>query len=401
MADRRAHVVVAGNIVLDIIPRLGPRGRGMKALFVPGRAALVGPATMALGGAVVNTGLALHRLGLPVRLLGKIGDDLFGRAVLERLREYGPALVDTVIVAQGAHSSYTVVINPPGEDRFFLHYPGANDAFGADEVSDEALAGAGLFHFGYPPAMRRMYADGGRELEALYRRVKARGLATSLDMALPDPESDAGRVAWLPLLARVLPCVDLFLPSLAETLFALDRGRFERMERGGGPAEAIVQADGALLGELAERLLELGVAVVGLKLGDQGLYVRTTKAAGRLSPLESAGLQEPGGWRGRELLAPCFQVDVAGTTGAGDCTIAGFLAGLLGGCSLEAAMTAAVAVGACSVERADATRHMPTWAAVQARVRSGWARRPVALPLPGWRWQAEKAIWVGPHDADF
>ncbi|UCC62328.1 MAG: carbohydrate kinase family protein, partial [Anaerolineae bacterium] len=209
------------------------------------------------------------------------------------------------------------------------------------------------------------------------------------------------RVAWLPLLARVLPCVDLFLPSLAETLFALDRGRFERMEQGAGPAEVIAQADGALLGELAERLLGLGVAVVGLKLGDQGLYVRTTKDPARLSPLESVGLREPRGWQGRELLAPCFQVDVAGTTGAGDCTIAGFLAGLLGGCPLEEAMTAAVAVGACSVERADATRHMPPWSAVQARVRSGWARRPVALPLPGWRWQAEKAIWMGPHDADF
>ena len=398
MPDCRPRVVVVGNIVLDIIPQIGPRGTEAKTLFVPGKAVSVGPATLALGGAVPNTGLALHRLGLPVRLVGKIGDDLFGRVILDRLREYDPALTDGVIVAEREHSSYTVVINPPGEDRFFLHYTGANDAFGADDVAEEQLAQAELFHFGYPPAMRRMYADGGQELETLFRRAKARGLTTSLDMALPDPESEAVQAPWSTLLARALPYVDLLLPSLAETVLMLDPERFKRMSQEAGPTGVIAQADGALLGELSDWLLGLGVAVVGLKLGDQGLYVRTTDDANRLTSL-GKGLQEPGGWQGRELLVPCFQVDVVGTTGAGDCTVAGFLAGLLQGLPLEDAMTSAVAVGACSVEEADAKRHMPSWSAVRARIRSGWARRPVALLLPGWRWDAEKAIWIGPHDA--
>jgi sugar/nucleoside kinase (ribokinase family) len=398
MPDRHPEVVVAGNIVLDIIPQFSPRRTEATALFVPGKAVSVGPATLALGGAVPNTGLTLHRLGLPVRLVGKIGDDLFGRLILDRLREYGPALTDGVIVAEGKHSSYTVVINPPSEDRFFLHYPGANDAFGADDAAEEQFFGAELFHFGYPPAMRRMYADGGRELEKLLRRAKARGLTTSLDMALPDPESEAGQAPWATLLARALPYVDLFLPSLAETVFMLDPKRFKRMGQEAGPTGVIAQADGALLGELSDRLLGLGVAVVGLKLGDQGLYVRTTHDAARWSAL-GRGFQEPRGWRGRELVAPCFQVDVLGTTGAGDCTVAGFLAGLLQGLPLEEAMTSAVAVGACSVEETDAKRHMPSWSAVRARIRSGWARRPVELSLPGWHWHPEKVIWIGPHDA--
>jgi len=38
---------------------------------------------------------------------------------------------------------------------------------------------------------------------------------------------------------------------------------------------------------------------------------------------------DPEAWAGVELWAPCFKVAVAGTTGSGDATIAGFLAGLL------------------------------------------------------------------------
>ena len=79
--------------------------------------------------------------------------------------------------------------------------------------------------------------------------------------------------------------------------------------------------------------------------------------------------------------APCFQVPVVGTTGAGDCTIAGFLAGLTKGLALEDATTAAVAVGAFNVESADATSGIPAWSAVEARMHSGAARRATTLGI--------------------
>jgi len=41
--------------------------------------------------------------------------------------------------------------------------------------------------------------------------------------------------------------------------------------------------------------------------------------------------EEPVICGGREILAPCFEVDVAGTTGSGDCAVAGLLASLLRG----------------------------------------------------------------------
>jgi sugar/nucleoside kinase (ribokinase family) len=272
----------------------------------------------------------------------------------------------------------------------FLHCPGVNDTFCAADVRDETLAGARLFHFGYPPIMRRMFADGGRELASLFRRVKARGLATSLDMTMVDPDSEAGRVDWRALLARVLPHVDVFLPSLEEILFMLDRARFEQLARKGGPAAIVAQADVALLRRLSGELLAMGATMVVLKLGDQGLYVRTTGNEQRLAAIgltvgsDRRARRTDGPavrpyfskeWLDREAHAPCFKVNVVGTTGSGDCTIAGFLAGLLRGLPLEDVMTAAVAVGACCCEKTDATSGVPSWSALQKRIRAGWGRR--------------------------
>ena len=106
----------------------------------------------------------------------------------------------------------------------------------------------------------------------------------------------------------------------------------------------------------------------------------------------------PSAWADRELLAPCFAVQVVGTTGSGDSTIAGFLAGMLTGQSPEQAVGSAVGVGACNVEAADATSGVPTWAAVQERIAAGWPRRRVDIPLPGWRVDRDTGLWRGSGD---
>jgi sugar/nucleoside kinase (ribokinase family) len=384
------QIVVAGHICVDIIPAFGDTYVPLEMLLRPGRLTDVGPALLATGGAVSNTGLALHRLGVPVKLMGKIGADLFGDAILGALRHYDPALADGMIVGADP-SSYTVVINPPGIDRIFLHCPGANDTFGAADVSLDQVIQARIFHFGYPPLMRRMYLDTGVELAKLMRAVHVRGVVTSLDMAQPDPDAAAGRVDWRTLLERVLPHVDIFVPSFDETLFMLDRARYAALHASGQ-----AMPDGALLRTISDQVLEMGAAIVGLKLGDQGLYLRTSADAGRMTALAGL-LRAPAAWRGRELLAPCFQATVAGTTGSGDCTIAGLLAALLAGLDAEQALLAALGVGACSVESPDATSGVPAWAAVQARMAAGWAHHPLALALPGWR-NDGGPLWHGPDD---
>ena len=357
-------------------------------LPAPGKVLTVGRAVISTGGAVSNTGQALHRLGFRTRLTAKVGDDLIGRSILEVVRHTDEALADGMVAVPGEAGSYTVVISPPGLDRSFLHCPGVNDTFGAEDIDYESLGEARLFHFGYPPVMRRMFTDGGDECARMFRRVKELGITTSLDMAMPDPGSEAGKVDWASFLERVLPHVDVFGPSAGETLFMLDRKRWETSP----------EVDGAMLSELSARLLEMGAAVVVLKLGDQGLYLRTTGAAERLRAMGRLAPEPREAWTGREILTPCFKVDVVGTTGAGDAAIAGFLGAMLKGLSPEDAATAAVAVGASCVEQPDATSGVPDWSVIEKRIRSGWERLPVTLTLPDWTRDTEHSLWFGPGD---
>lgn len=388
-------IIVAGHTCLDVIPTLPENYRSLSTLLMPGGLVNVGPMVLSTGGAVSNTGLALHRLGVPVRLMGKVGDDTFGRATLDVFRSYAPALAAGMLIAAGESSSYTLIFSSPGIDRTFLHYPGPNDTFCAADVPDDALTDACLFHFGYPTLMRRFYRDDGRELETLLRRVQAHGLVTSLDVSRPDPHAEAGKVDWPAWLARVLPQVDIFLPSVEESLLMVDPARYAALEENGA---VLSQVDGGLLSDLAGQLVGWGVAIAGLKLGSQGMYLRTTSAAARLCALaERLGL-DVRAWTNRELLAPAFSANLVGTTGAGDCAIAGFLTGLLHRLSPEAALTGAVAVGACNVEAADAVSGVPSWEAVQHRIQAGWEQRPVTLKLAGWGWDVGQRLWIGPQD---
>src|SRR5437660_11588346 len=124
------EVVVAGHICLDIIPTFV----GDSVVFAPGRLIEAGKAILATGGPVSNTGLALHKLGITTRLMGKVGDDLFGQAILQIIESYGSGLAGGMVTGPGEASSYSIIISPPGIDRTFIHAPGCNDTFGADAV---------------------------------------------------------------------------------------------------------------------------------------------------------------------------------------------------------------------------------------------------------------------------
>jgi sugar/nucleoside kinase (ribokinase family) len=384
-----AAIIVAGHCCLDIIPSFASTADGE---LHPGKLVDVGPAVLAPGGTVSNVGLSLSRLGVRTHMAGKIGDDHFGRILLALYAACDPALAHGMIVAPGEVTSYSVVISPPGSDRIFLHCSGANHTFSAADLLAQSFDGAAILHFGYPPLMRGMYRNGGADLVAILRQARWRGLFTSLDMALPDPASEAGQVDWRALLRRALPFVDAFLPSIEETLFMLDRARYDELRAQYGVAGVIAGVDEALLARLSDELLWWGARVVGLKLGDQGLYLRTAR------DLSEAPLLNPADWGNRELLVPCFQTEVAGTTGAGDATIAGLLTALCEGMTPEAAVRSAVAVGAYSVEHVDATSGVPTWGEAQRRLQTDWARRPVQFDLPGWQWDETTKVWYRPRE---
>jgi sugar/nucleoside kinase (ribokinase family) len=248
-----------------------------------------------------------------------------------------------------------------------------------------------LFHFGYPSIMQRMYQAEGAELVELFRRAKATGVTTSLDLTLPDPNTPAGRADWRTILGRTFPYVDLFLPSIEETLFTLYPDIFEQVTAN------LAQLTPTLLSKIGTDLLQMGPKIVLLKLGEQGLYLRTAGEAS-LAEIGRAGGKNLARWAEREMWVPAFQVTVAGTTGAGDSAIAGFLAALLRDLSPTEAVTIAAAVGACNVEAADALSGVRSWEETLERLEAGWPRRALNLDTPGWHFDENRQVWLGPHN---
>lgn len=364
-------IISAGHICIDITP-VFPTGRDygqLGELLVPGKLIHMDAADVHTGGSVANTGLALKKLGNEVELMGKIGSDAFGGMIRGILESHGAG---GLLVDEGSSTSYSVVLAVPGVDRIFLHNPGANDTFSNADIPDSALEDAALFHFGYPPIMRRMYENDGEELLAIFRRMKERGIATSLDLAAVDPDSEAGRADWAKILSRVLPYVDFFVPSFEELCFMLDRERYDRLAaKGGDMTEKLdIHAEAA---PLADRLMELGCRVVLIKCGVSGMYYRTADRAALEAVGSRLGL-DAALWADHEGHQPCFVPDVLRSgTGAGDTSIAAFLTAVLRGKAPERAVALACAEGACCVTAYDALGGLRPIEELEARIDSGWA----------------------------
>lgn len=389
-------VMVSGHLCLDILPDLGSSGQvSFAERFLPGRLVTAGPVTFSTGGAVSNTGLALAKLGVSTRLNGKVGDDPFGQIIRKIVASKGSSMDEGIIIDPAVASSYSIVINYPGVDRIFMHYSGANDNFQSSDVPYYLLDRARLFHFGYPPVMRSVFSNNGKELIEVFRRAKKTGVTTSMDMSLPDASSEAARLDWCSILRNTLPYVDIFIPSIEEILFLLRGEVYQELRRASLGSDILPLISPLLLSDLASELLTMGPKIVGLKLGDRGMYLRTSNRRD-IASIGRARPDDPEKWSIMEFWAPCFKVLVAGTTGAGDATTAGFLAGLLRDLPVEQTLTMAVAVGACSVEASDAVSGIRSWEETSQRITEGWERIPLNLSAPGWYFDRPSGLWRGP-----
>lgn len=357
---------------------------------------MIGPAALSTGGPVSNTGLALHKLGVPTQLMGKVGDDLFGQAIRQIVAAQDLQLERGMVTDTSASTSYIIIISYPGADRIFVHNAGANDTFCARDVNFDLVRDAALFHFGYPPVMQRMYADEGIGLAEILARAQSLGATTSLDLTLPDPTSPAGRANWKVVLERVLPYVDVFLPSIEEILYVLRRTEYDARRERAPRGNFLRLVTPELLSDVARQLIAMGAKIVGLKLGALGFYLRTASR----EVLRQMGRAQPtnlDAWSEREFWAPTFRVDVVGTTGSGDTTIAGFLAALLRDMEPADALTMAVVVGACNVEALDALSGLRTWDETRERIARDWTRNTLRLHAPGWTFDKAHRHWVGPY----
>jgi sugar/nucleoside kinase (ribokinase family) len=384
------RVVVAGHICLDMIPRFGgPEVASISELLRPGVLVNVEKMVFSTGGSVSNTGVALKLFGCEVSFAARVGDDIIGSLIIEELGRHGAT--GGIRVSRGEGSSYTIVLAAPGIDRIFLHCPGTNDTFVAADIDYCLLEDAKLFHFGYPPIMRRMFAAGGRELARVFRQAKERGVATSLDMAMPDPASESGRIDWREVYEKTLPYVDIFLPSIEEafcTLYPEKYPQLKNMESGKGFAELL---DPALYESIAREFLNLGCGMVALKAGPLGWYFKSSKTVSALGRL---GLADRSAWTSRELWCPAYLArDIASATGSGDASIAGFLAALLRGKSPEECLHLANCAGYHNLSGLDALSGLESWERMESDSSTLELSRLSFLEQTEWRYRCRQRIW--------
>ena len=363
-------IISAGHICLDITPVFheGKQVDQLSSLLIPGKLIQVEAADVHTGGSVANTGLALRLLGCDVSLLGKVGDDGFGLMIRNILARYGAG---GLLVDPESSTSYSVVLAVPGVDRIFLHSPGANDTFTGADIPDDVLEDAALFHFGYPPLMKQTWEHNGTELVSLFRRMKEKGIATSLDLAAVDPQSPAGRADWEKILANVLPWVDFFVPSFEELCWMLDRERYDRLASSGGDMTDGLDMEAEAL-PLTDRLLSMGCRIVVIKCGTSGMLLRT---AGKETVVSVGSRLElnADGWSDLLVFQPCFRADIVRSgTGAGDTSIAAFLAAVLSGRDPASCIALASAEGACCVTAYDALSGLKPLDELEERIRRGW-----------------------------
>lgn len=363
-------VICAGHICIDITPIFdGERTFGtVSELLEPGKLIHMNGVNVHTGGSVANTGLAMKILGNDVRLMGKVGDDAFGSIIRDILAQYGTG---GLLVEKGAVTSYSVVLAIPGVDRIFLHAPGANDSFSDADIPWDSLSGTALFHFGYPPLMKRMYENDGSALSSMFRHLKGMEIATSLDLAAIDPQSEAGQADWQSILRQTLPDVDFFVPSFEELCWILDRDTWERLNSRGGDMTASLDL-AKYAKPLAEKCIEMGCGAVLVKCGISGMYYKTS-GRDRVSRIGKNLGADVELWADREGIQLCFEAEIVrSATGSGDVSIAAYLSAVLAGESPERCAALAAAEGAASVTTYDALGGILSLEELKSRIDAGW-----------------------------
>jgi sugar/nucleoside kinase (ribokinase family) len=285
-----AEVLCAGLLVADV------SASPLEALPAPGALSLIDRYVTNVGGCAANTAADLCRLGRTASVMGKVGDDLFGKFVLNDLATKG---VETslVRVSKECRTSFTFMLNVSGQDRRYVHCLGANADFSLADIAFDALAGATVLYVG------GFYALPGLGVEALATllgEAKRRGVLTVVDVVIP-----AGSRVSVEDLRNVLPLTDLFLPNNDEARMLTGR------------SEPIEQAE--ILAAAAPQCTAV------ITLGRGGAVIR----------------------RGGEVWrAGAYPITAVDESGCGDAFDAGYIVGLLEGWPFERTVRFASAVGA-------------------------------------------------------
>jgi len=265
---------------------------------------LIDDATLTLGGSTAIFACGAARLGLRVALVGKVGDDEFGRFIVREMNTRG---VNTEGVATDPQvkTGLTVILSH-GNDRAMLTYSGSISALRFAEIDRALIARARHLHVASYFLLDALRPD----IPALFDLARVSGLTVSLDTNYDPTEK------WNSGLADALRRADVFLPNETE-LHAI-----------AGIADT----------EAALEWLASGGAMVAVKCGARGAMAR----------------------RGSERAsAQALVVDVVDTTGAGDTFDAGFIFGYLAGWELARALRLGCVCASLSTRAAGGTAAQP------------------------------------------
>jgi sugar/nucleoside kinase (ribokinase family) len=348
------------------------------------------------GGPVTNAGVSIRRLGVKTELIGKIGNDAFGKQILCWYEEY-EGHFEGIKVIDGESTSYTIAICIPGIDRFYLHHCGANDTFAYDDMSFDLVQRSKLMLFGYPPWMKKLYENTGAELTKILKRTRELETTTVLDLSIPDVSGYGDKIDWLAILKNWVPLVDIMVPSAEEVFYFLYKDKFLEKKANLKAKESVLDyLTVKEISGLGEDLLAMGAAIAMIKCGHRGLYIRTA-GRDRLEKLGAAGCSDMENLSNRELWFPVYQEEkFVGALGSGDAAIAGFLSAFVWKHTIESCLRYANAAGSMNVTVPDGLTWNKGFADLTRRIESGWKTKTMEINEKGWK--HERGFWVGPNN---
>jgi len=392
------EIISAGHTCLDLIPAFTIDGKvdSLTDVLVPGKMINMGECVVVGGGPVTNAGVSIRRLGVKTELIGKIGNDDFGKEIHNWYEEHEGHFKGIKIV-DGESTSYTIAICIPGIDRFYLHHCGANDTFGYDDMDFDLVQRSKLMLFGYPPWMSKLYENNGAELTRILKETKRLGTTTALDLSLPDVNSRAGQVNWSSILKDWVPLTDIMVPSAEEIFYFLYKEKFLEKKAKLGPKESVL--DHMTVKEIAmlgSDLIRMGTAIAMVKCGNRGLYIRTA-GKDRLAKMGAAGCCNVDNWANRELWFPVYKEEkFVGALGSGDSAIAGFLSAFVWHHTVESCLRYANAAGSMNVTVPDGLTWNKGFDDLTRRIQAGWKTKDLVIEEAGWK--KEREFWVGPDN---
>lgn len=198
MIPHDKNILVIGELNIDLLLN---NISGFPAI---GRETLAADMHIILGSSSAIFAANIAVLGTATAFCGMVGNDYFGRFILDELQRKN---IDTKnIIIDTSKTGLTVVMNY-GEDRANVTYAGAMERFAFSDIPED-LAAFGHLHLSSYFLQKTLKPD----ITLLFKNAKAKGLTTSLDLQW-DPDNK-----WDFPYSECLPYVDVFLPNEAEIL---------------------------------------------------------------------------------------------------------------------------------------------------------------------------------------